>query len=73
MSFLSAGWCGRASDNKITLNSGFLDKVTFDDCVLADRGFLIEEELATRGAVLRIPDFTRGKAQMSAKDLDMSR
>ena len=73
MSFLSGGWCGRASDKKITLNSGFLDKVTFDDCVLADRGFLIEEELATRGAVLRIPDFTRGKAQMTAKDLDMSR
>ena len=73
MSFLSAGWCGRASDKKITLNSGFLDKVTFGDCVLADRGFLIEEELANRGAVLRIPAFTRGKAKMSAKDVDMSR
>ena len=73
MSFLSAGWCGRASDKKITLNSGFLDKVTFGDCVLADRGFLIEEELATRGAVLRIPAFTRGKKQLSAKDVDRSR
>ena len=73
VSFLSAGWGGRASDKEITLNSGFLDKVTFGDCVLADRGFLIEEELATRGAVLRIPAFTRGKAKMSAKDVDMSR
>ena len=73
VSFLSAGWGGRASDKEITRNSGFLDKVTFGDCVLADRGFLIEEELATRGAVLRIPAFTRGKAQMSAKDVDMSR
>ena len=43
------------------------------DCVLADRGFLIEEELATWGAALRIPDFTWGKTQMSAKDVDMSR
>ena len=73
VSFLSAGWGGRASDEEITLNFGFLDKVTFADCVPANRRFLIEEELATRGAVLRIPAFTRGKAQMSAKDLDMSR
>ena len=50
-----------------------MDKVTFGDCVLADRGFLIEEELATRGAVLRIPAFTRGKKQLSAKDVDRSR
>ena len=47
VSFLSAGWGGRASDKEITRNSCFLDKVTFGDCVLADRGFLIEEELAT--------------------------
>ena len=72
-SFLSAGSGGRASDKEITLNSGFLDKVTFGDCVLTDRGFLIEEKLATRGAVLRVPAFTRGKVQMSAKDVDMSR
>ena len=43
VSFLSAGWGGRASDKEITLNSGFLDKVTFGDCVLADRGYLIKE------------------------------
>ena len=50
-----------------------LIKVTFEDSVLADRGFSIEEELATQGAVLRIPAFTRRKARMSAKDVDMSR
>ena len=50
-----------------------MDKVTFGDCVLADRGFLIEEELATRGTVLRIPAFTPGKTQMSAKDVEMCR
>ena len=50
-----------------------MDKVTFGDCVLADIGFLIEKELATKGAVLRIPVFTRGEALMSAKDVDMSR
>ena len=65
VSFLSACSGGRASDKEITLNSG--------DCILADRGFLIEEELATRGEVFRIPAFTRGKAEISAKDVDMSR
>ena len=42
VSFLSAGWGGRASDKEIARNSAFLDKVTFGDCVLADKGFLIE-------------------------------
>ena len=71
--FLSADWGGRASDKELTLNSGFLDRVTFGDCVLADRRFLIEEELAAQGAILRIPALTRGKAQMPGKDVDMSR
>ena len=56
VSFLSAGWAGRTSDKEITLNSVFLDKVTFGDCVLADRGFLIEEESATRGVVLLLEE-----------------
>ena len=73
VSFLSAGLGGRASHKEITLKSGFLDKVTHGDCLLADRGFLVEEELATRGPVLRIPAFTRGKKQMTAKDIDISR
>ena len=35
--------------------------VSYGDYILADLGFLIEEELATRGAVLKIPAFIRGK------------
>ena len=73
VSFLSSGWGGRASDKEITNQSRFLDKLTHGDCVLADRGFLIEEELATRGTVLRIPAFTKGKSQMTAQDVDTSR
>lgn len=73
VTFLSSGWGGRASYKEITLHSGFLDKVVHGDCALADRGFLIEEELATRGAVLRIPAFTRNRTQMSVRDVDVSR
>jgi hypothetical protein len=33
---------------------------------LADRGFLVSEELAAHGVTLRMPSFTRGKKQLSA-------
>ena len=61
VSFLSYGWGGHVSGKMITLNSGFLEMVSHGDCILADCGFLIEEELATHGAVLRIPALTQGK------------
>ena len=73
VTFLSHGWGGRISDKQLTIESGFLDLLTFGDSILADRGFLIAEEVATRGAVLAIPSFTRGKSQMPAKDVDESR
>jgi hypothetical protein len=73
VSFLSSGWGGKTSDKEITIISGFLDKLRHGDCILADRGFTIESELATRGAILKIPKFTRGKQQMSASDVDYSR
>ena len=37
--------------------------------VMADRGFTVEEELASRGATLKIPAFTKNKKQMPAKDV----
>ena len=73
VTFLSHGWGGRISDKQLTIESGFLDLLTFGDSILAHRGFLNAEEVATRGAVLAIPSFTRGKSQMPAKDVDESR
>ena len=40
--------------------------------VMADRGFTIEEELASRSATLKIPAFTKNKKQMPAKDVHNS-
>lgn len=40
--FLSCGWGGRTSNKKVKMEFGFLDKICFTDCILADRGFLIE-------------------------------
>lgn len=73
VSFLSSGWGGRVSDKQITLESGFLSQIEPGDEILADRGFLIRDELAAYGATLRIPSFTKGKSQLSASEVDSSR
>ena len=73
VSFLSPGWGGRVSDKQITLESGFLHLLEPRDEILADRGFLIRDELAAHGATLRIPSFTKGKHQLSACEVDVSR
>lgn len=72
ISFLSPGWGGRVSDKQITVESGFLDLVEQGDEILADRGFLVRDELAAHGATLKIPYFTKGKKQMSAQEVDSS-
>lgn len=88
---------GRVSDKELTLNSGFLDQLEYDDqvpqckhylfingCyilivffpfsqVMADRGFLIKEELLCRGASLVIPSFTKGKNQLREREVVTSR
>ena len=49
------------SDKQITKESGFFNKVSMGDCILADRGFNIKEELSALGATLKIPSFMKGK------------
>ena len=64
---------GRVSDKEITIQSGFLDKLDPGDVILADRGFLVKEDFAVRGAALIIPAFTKGHKQLPASDVDKSR
>lgn len=73
VSFLSEGWGGRVSDKEITIKSGFLEMIERGDQILADRGFTLEQEIATRGGILVIPSFTKGKSQLSAHEVDTSR
>ncbi|XP_061167384.1 uncharacterized protein LOC133176248 [Saccostrea echinata] len=73
ISYVSKAYGERTSDKVIILRSGFLDKLQYGDQVMADRGFLIAEELANHGATLVIPAFTRGKTQLSAKDVEQTR
>ena len=71
--FLSCGWGGRVSDKEITLKSEFLSYIEHGDVILADRGFLIEEDLNKAGAHLKMPHFTKGKNQLHAGEVDTSR
>ena len=65
ISFLPKAWGGRASDQHITRESGFLDLLEPTDLIVADRGFTIKEDLMVRGATLEIPPPSSGLEQMS--------
>ena len=73
VSFISKCWGGRVSDKEITEKSGFYDYIEVGDQVLADRGFLIADELAVRGATLAIPPFAKGKKQFSQREVENAR
>ena len=63
---------GRVSDKQVSVNSGFFDKISMGDFILADRRFPFKKELASLGATLKVPHFTKGKSQLSGKEVDTS-
>ena len=73
MSYISKAWGGRVSDKHITENCGILRKLLPGDIVLADRGFDIAESVGFYQAKLYIPAFTRGKKQLSPKEVEETR
>ena len=50
ISFVSNGWGGRTSDKHLTENCGYLEKLSSDDLVLADRGFTVRDSVAHGGS-----------------------
>lgn len=76
ISFLSKAFGGRISDVELVKRSGLMEKTDHHpgDQILADRGFtLIDEFAATCGVELIIPSFTKGKKQLSAKEVETTR
>jgi hypothetical protein len=47
----------------ITLNSGFIDLIDHGDQIMADRGFLVKEEIMIKRATLIIPPAAQGAEQ----------
>ena len=66
--FISDAFEGSVSDKDICQQSGFYDWIQKGDQVLADRGFLIEEELRAKGAFLNIPPFLRGRKKLNLEE-----
>lgn len=64
--FISDGFEGSISDKEIVKKSGFLEYIHEGDLVLADRGFLIKEELMSKKAFLNIPPFLNGRDHFTA-------
>lgn len=73
ITYISDGFTGRSSDKYVTQHSGILDHLEFGDIVMADRGFLIDEEVQSKGAELLIPAFTRGKSQLDPLEIEETR
>ena len=76
VTYLSPVWGGRASDVEIVRKSGFISPNLHlpGDQILADRGFTLKEDFASQcGAALLYPAFTKGRNQMTAREVEQSR
>ncbi|XP_042148424.1 uncharacterized protein LOC121837071 [Ixodes scapularis] len=68
VSFVSDLAPGRVSDKTMIANSGLCALLKPGDSVMADKGFVISEEVEAVGAILNIPPFLGGKPQLSLED-----
>ena len=76
VTFLSKAWGGRVSDNELVRSSGYISLKYHQpgDQILADRGFTLVDDFAGHCSTeLIIPSFTKGKKQLSAKEVETSR
>ncbi|GFT23063.1 uncharacterized protein TNCV_1858181 [Trichonephila clavipes] len=73
VSFVSKLYGGRTSDKQIIQLSGFLEQIRPGDVIFADRGFLVKDLVAERGASLVLPASTKGKKQLSSAEVINSR
>lgn len=73
ITYISKTYGGRNSDKHITENCGMLDKLQPGDLVLADRGFLISQQVQLRLAEVKVPAFLKGKKQLDPIDIEDTR
>ena len=66
--FVSSLFPGPISDKELTWECSLLNLLEPGDCVMADRGFDIEEDLTLHSVCLNITPFLKGKKQFLDKE-----
>ena len=67
--FISDLYGGSISDKEITSKSGFINKLQRGDEVMADRGFNIQEMLASKGIRVNVPPFMNQSRQFTEQEM----
>ena len=61
---------GSTSDKKIVIKSGLLHVLQPGDKIMADKGFLIKDELISVGATLVLPSFLKARKQFTKEEAE---
>jgi hypothetical protein len=64
---------GEISDPEIFRKSGAVDLIKPGDQIMVDKGFLIDEDVITRGGVVIRPAFKNAKQQFNPQQVESSR
>ena len=73
MSFCCDLYCGSISDPVIVKKWGYLTHLDKGDLIMADTGFVIQDELASVEAKLTLPHFMNGKKQFTKEESDKNK
>ena len=69
ITFISNAFCGSISDKEISIQSNFFDNLLPYCKIMADKGFIINQECTARRIHLIIPPGRRGQTQVSGQVL----